>query len=146
MDQTMTKHPAEALAEMLGDPLPADWQDELAVQARQDHLAALAYGASDAVVDLLLSQFDAAQRGERVTAGDRVLTAFVDSLMALDKGWRTYVRQTQRGDAGQLVFDAANFWAGAVVATAVEALLHRVHAISREVVAERVAEIESGGG
>ena len=123
-----SKHPAEALAEMLGDPLPADWRDALAVQARQDHLAALAYAAADAGLELLLHY----GRQRRVSPDDPPVDAFLGGILGLDKGWRRYTHDTQRGDAGAIVHDAVQAHAGSLIAAWVEWSLEWVRACERE--------------
>ncbi|HEY3909922.1 MAG TPA: hypothetical protein VGM07_08535 [Stellaceae bacterium] len=125
-ETVMAKHFAEAFAEALGEPLPADWQDELACQARRDRLAALAYSVADAATAAIMRQAEAQQRGERLTVGDPAVSSFVDAMLELDHGWRAHVRAGQTG-AAEIVYNAADFWAGPLIATYVEGTLEKMH-------------------
>jgi hypothetical protein len=127
----MNKHPAEGIAELMGDPMPADWQDEVALQARRDHLAALAYSAAELGLECVVNY---AERGELSTdARD----AFVGAVLALDKGWRKYVAETGRS-ASAVVREALRFWVGELLAGFVEAVLDQVWAEQRAIIQERV--------
>src|SRR3954465_4012647 len=94
---TLSTTPKTAAAEALADPLPPDWQDKLAIEARQGHLGVLAYLAADAIVDVVIHYIDRQARGERLSAGDPPMLALVNSICELDKGWRKYTHKTQRG-------------------------------------------------
>jgi hypothetical protein len=122
------KHPAEIIAEMLGDPLPPDWQDPLAVQVRQDRLAALAYEAAEAAVELLLC----VRQSERVSVDDAPVDAFVSTVLDLEKGWRRYVHDTQRSDAAEIIYGGLEFWAGSMIATRIEGTIEWVREPRRE--------------
>lgn len=132
----MAKHPAEALADLLDDPLPADWQDALAIQARQDHLGALAILAADAATDLLIGWHQAVVKSEGFTPDHPAMTAYTKALLALARGWSRYTGNTARGDAGQIVYRSAEFAAGPAVAAMVEGSLERVWAIAGRVLDE----------
>src|SRR5690242_17414912 len=109
----------EATAEMLGDPLPSDWRDAGAVQARRDHLAASAYATAEAALEMLVVAAELRRRGERASPDGGEMRAYADALLDLDRAWRRYVHDTQR-DADRVVYDAAEFWVGSLVAAFVE--------------------------
>ncbi|MFL5266305.1 MAG: hypothetical protein ACJ8AH_06835 [Stellaceae bacterium] len=142
MSTTPKTAAAEALAELLGDPLPPDWQDKLAIEARQGHLGVLAYLAADAIVDVVIRYIDRQARGERLSAGDPPMLALVNSICELDKGWRKYTHKTQRGDAGEIVYNSAAFWAGPTVAAIVEGFLERIREIGRRVIDDALQEAQ----
>jgi hypothetical protein len=104
------KHPAEEIAELLGDPLPADWRDQLAVEARADHLAALASAAAEAGWALILR---GAEVG-KVPPEDEAVDALVDAALELEKGLRRYTHDTQRGDGNEIAYTAIALRLGAV--------------------------------
>jgi hypothetical protein len=143
-----TPSPEEAIGELIGCPLPPDWRDLLAVQVRQDHLAALSHLAGDAAVELLLRQHAAVQRDERVTVGDPAISDFVNNLIELDRGWRTYTHQTQRGDAGKIVHESIEWSSGSLVAAFVEGSLERLRRDMQGIIEDVVQErgIDDGGG
>jgi len=123
---------SEAIAEMLGDPLPPDWRDACAVQARQDHLTALACDTAEAAAEWLVYAATEIRPGQPVSIDDQRLDAFVDALERLDRGWRRYVHDTQRDDTGAIVNRAAEFTGGALAAEFVERSLERLRAIQAE--------------
>ena len=127
---------AEEVAALLSDLLPPDWRDELAIQARQEHLAVLAYAAADAAAELILREGEARRRNERLTAGSAAMQAWLDALFALDRGWRRYTHDTQRSDAGAIVYEAAEGWGGASLALFVEGGLDLARTCKRRAVEE----------
>jgi hypothetical protein len=135
------KHPTEELAELLGDPLPADWQSALAVEARRDHLTALADDAAETSIEWALRAAELWHRGELISPDDRTVEALVDALVTLDRGWRDYVHTTQRDDAGAIVHDGAESRAGSLIAAFVQDSLERFRTMQRE----RMLGILSGG-
>jgi hypothetical protein len=83
------KHCPTTLAEALGDAPPIT--DPIVIQARQNHLAALAYGAADAGVELILAY----HQGQGLSADGPLVQAFVTTLLHLDRGWAKFVRDTE---------------------------------------------------
>jgi hypothetical protein len=114
------------IAELLGDPLPADWQDPAAIEARQDHLAAVSGSASEAALNEITRQAERRQRGVAPTPDDGAAIAFATEMVALDMAIRRYTHDTQRGDALEIAYDAAEFMVGAGVATMVMGLVDRI--------------------
>ena len=124
-------HPAETVADLLGDPLPSDWRDARAVEAHQDHLAALAAETAEAAVEWLVRAAELGSGTKRLS-DDPTLDGLLDALITLDQGWRSYVHDTQRDDAGSIVYGAAEFSAGPLVAAFVEGSLERLRTHERE--------------
>jgi hypothetical protein len=135
----MDKTDAEALAELLGDPLPADWRDHLARQARRDHLAALAYATADATTEVLRRTVEL---GGKCPAGDPISEAFLDNLLALERGWRRFVHDTD-SEAGPIVAEALEFAGGKYVRRFVEAALETLREVKRQGVKAKAAELEA---
>lgn len=137
MNQIKT-HSAEAIGDMLGDPLPADWRDALAIEARRDHLAALAHAAAEGAVEWVLRTL-----GRPVVGGanpdDPALEPLIKAVLAVDEGWRRYTHDTQRDDAGAIVYEAAEFWAGSLIASFIEGALEGLRADRRQ----RLAALQS---
>jgi hypothetical protein len=118
---------AEAIAEMLGDALPPDWREALAIEGRQECLAGAAYAAADAALDLITVRVELRRRSTQAgpDSSPEVKRA-VEALFDLDRAWRAYVHDTQRDDAAAIVYEAAEFWAGATVAALIEGALESV--------------------
>ncbi|HEY3911591.1 MAG TPA: hypothetical protein VGM07_17145 [Stellaceae bacterium] len=137
MSETVMGKPfAEAFAEALGEPLPADWRDDLAVQSRRDRLAALAYSAADGAVDLLLRSLDnCLHQAGRVSPGDPAVRSFMARVVDLDKGCRIFVREGGVG-AAEVVADAAVFECGQAVADFVMHALDQYREAHRRAVNE----------
>ncbi len=121
----------EALAELLDDPLPPDWRDELARQARQEHLETLAHIAADAAVELMLAR----DMGEKLAANGPQVMACVDALRQLDRGWRRFVHDTD-SEAEAIVTDALTLCAGEKVMLWMMASLGQMREHERVIIRE----------
>ena len=117
------KHPAEDIAEMLGDPLPTDWRDPLATEARAQHLAALADEASDAALALVLYY---SEHGSAPPIDDPMVDVFADAVFELDSGSRRYTHDTQNGNAADIIYTAVALKLGSEGADWISASLERV--------------------
>ena len=123
------KHPAEEIAELLGDPLPPDWRDELAVQARADHLAALASVAAEAGWALILR---GAELDARVPSDDPTVDALGAAATDLDLGLRRYSHDTQKGNGWEIAYTAVALKLGAAGADWIMAGIERLRELERE--------------
>ena len=117
---------AEAIAEMVGDPLPPNWREPLMVEGRQECLAGAAYAAADAALELITVRVELRRRSEGACTDGPEVTRAMEALFDLDRAWRAYVHDTQRDDAAAIVYEAAEFWGGATVAALVEGALEAV--------------------
>lgn len=119
----------EALARLLGDPLPADWRDPSAITARQDHLAAIAAIAGEAALECVVRYVDLRQQDpQRTKLAPEApeLHRFGAEMLALAQCLRRYAHETQRSDGPQIIMEALTCSAGATVATAVDGVLDQI--------------------
>lgn len=123
---------AEAIAEMLGDPLPPDWQEAHAVEGRQECLAASAYAAADAALELIVVRSELQRRREVGSVDAPEVQQAVRALLDLDRAWRTYAHTTQRDDAAAIVYSATEYWAGATIAALIEGSIEAIWADRRQ--------------
>lgn len=116
----MSKHVWEAVAELLDDPLPADWAQPDAIAARQGHLAGLAYLTADAAHEAAQAFAQARQRGMPFTPDTPAVRRAGTEVVALVQALRRYVHDTQRDDGwhiiGDVLRDVAGETLGALVA------------------------------
>jgi hypothetical protein len=116
----------ERVAQLLDDPLPADWRDPAALAARQNTLATIAcIITGDAVLDWAQEAAVACQEDGRRTLDDPGVARVLDEMFALFQGLRTYVGGTQRDDGRGIIVDALEATAGAGVAAFVDGMLDR---------------------
>lgn len=108
---------SERLAQLLGDPLPADWRKPHAISARQNHLAAVAAISAEAALECVLACAERKHRGEPFDNSAPTVERLIAEQLALFRAWQRYRHDTQRDDARQIVVDAWTDSAGAVVAT-----------------------------
>lgn len=104
------KHPrlvhwCEEISALIGDPLPTDWRDACAVQARQDHLTAVAHIVGNAAQNVLRRNLQLHRRGMALEAHDANVDTFADEMSVLDLAMRDYTHQTQRNDVLSVVHD-----------------------------------------
>ena len=64
------------------------------------------------------------------------MQAWLDALLALDRGWRRYTHDTQRSDAGAIVYEAAEGWGGASLALFIKGGLDLARPCKRRAVEE----------
>jgi hypothetical protein len=131
------RHPAEEIAELLGDPLPRDWRDPLAIEARAEHLAALAYTAADAWLALITHH---ANNPGRVHPDDAPVDAMAGAILELEQGLRNYTRKTQRGDGAAIVYTAVSLRLGSVGAEWIRSSIDRLRGRRLQRVAAIAAE------
>jgi hypothetical protein len=112
------------ITDLFGNPLPADWCDEIAIMARQDKLRLLAYETGDAAVEVMLQYL--LQRSL-----DGAVTRFNDAVCALEIERIRYAER-QRRDAGRIIHAALEFWVGPRIAAWVEGALDRAEKRTRE--------------
>ena len=86
------------VAARLGDGLPADWHDKVAVEARQDCLAGLAHDVVKTAIDALTHLMELRCAGLTPRPVDPIIVTLARELMTLDAATRNYVRATQRDD------------------------------------------------
>ena len=108
----------EAIAELLGTPMPAGWWTAEVVQARQDHLAAVA--------SLTVAAFVGVLPYRNTPKWDAALGLFSAEMVALDDAMRDYTRMTDRGDVLDVVRDSLVAAAGSALADALMGMLRRV--------------------
>lgn len=109
---------AEAIADALGEELPADWQEPFAVQTRRDHLAAVADLAGAAAIELLVTLQNEGH--------ELALSRFGAEMMALERAMGDYTFQTQRDDAFTIVQAALEASAGEALAARLMRIIDRV--------------------
>ena len=113
------------IAELLGDPLPDDWQDALAVEARQDHLAAVAHIAGEMVLGVFTDIATAVREGTPRDRCHDMLAPIAGEVAALDQAMRRYTHDTQRRDASPIVRAALDDSAGATIAAMLLSIIDR---------------------
>jgi hypothetical protein len=86
-------------------------QDEIILTARRDHLALLAHSACDAMTDLIRLKARLQERGERARL--------------------CYVSDLKHYDGPQIIYAAAERYAGATVALVIEGFMERLREIQR---------------
>jgi hypothetical protein len=124
-----TMHPAEALAELLDDPMPSDWREPAAIAARQDHLAAVAQLAGEAALEVIRAYLE----GVQLDPETPVVRRGGDEIAELVRALCCYNRETGRGDARQIIKAAVTCSAGEAVAAFVDnTLQHIIDALHQE--------------
>jgi hypothetical protein len=113
------------LAELLGNPMPADWRDPQAIQARRDHVAAVAHLAGHAMLDGVVRFKELQDAALPFPSTDPCVAAFGAEMVALDRAMRSYTYQTQRGDVLDVVQKALEGVLGAA-APLVMGIVHRM--------------------
>jgi hypothetical protein len=103
-------------AQLLNDPLPANWRDPEAVRARQDHLYAVASLAGEAALNAVARHLEWHAREQPADYADPVLQRLYSELAALERAMGSYTQETQRDDATGIVHEAMDQSAGATVA------------------------------
>lgn len=91
---------------------------ELRVAGQQECLAGQAYAAADAALILGIVSVDL---GRQDCVSEE--QAFWDNLLDLDRHRRAYVNATQRDDAIEIIYEAAEYWAGASIASIITGAL-----------------------
>lgn len=118
--------PVEQIAQLLGGPLPVDWDHPHAIEARQDHLVARAVVAATACVEALIHFHSLAEREAPARLEDAPVAALADALAALDQARRRHTYDTQRSDALEVTECGAAWECGATIAVVVTGLLERL--------------------
>jgi hypothetical protein len=118
------------ITDILGNPLPADWCDEIAIMARQDGLRLRSYETGDAAVEVMIDYLT--QRPL-----DGAVARFKDAVAALEVDRIRYAER--RRDAGRITHNALEFWVGPRIAAWVEGALDRAEKRTRE---DEIAALE----
>jgi hypothetical protein len=122
------------------DDTDLDWlfgepeQDAIILAARRDHIAMLTHVACDAMVDLIRLKSNLQERGERLGPVDTF--RWVDAVAELERARLRYVTDLKRYDGPQIIFRAAESFAGATVALVLEGFTERYRGIQREAARE----------
>ena len=133
---------------LLGDPVPDDWNDLAAVEARQDHLAEIASAAGEATVELLVRAKDLQQHGLTLSSGDPFVLAWAAALDRMHCAIFRYNHDVpQSGNDGlKRALRAIEKDTGAGIATLVTRLLKGLwddlDRLSRERIMARTADLD----
>jgi hypothetical protein len=104
-------------------------QDEIILTARRDHLALLAHSACDAMTDLIRLKARLQERGDRLGPVDTF--KWVDAVAELERARLCYVSDLKHYDGPQIIYAAAERYAGATVALVIEGFMERLREIQR---------------
>lgn len=130
---------AEHIANLLGDPLPDDWQDQMAAAVRQHDLAATAHIAGEVVLHVFTDIAGTVRQGTPLDHCRGMLVPLGPELMELDQAMRRYAHDMQRGDASAIVRAALDASAGATIAALSMRTIARVRVAEREMMARQGA-------
>jgi hypothetical protein len=111
------------------DDTDLDWlfgepeHDEIILAARRDHLVMLTQAACDAMVDLIRLKARLQERGDRLGPVDTF--KWVDAVAELERARWCYASDLKHYDGPQVIYDAAERYAGATIALVLEGFMER---------------------
>jgi hypothetical protein len=97
--------------------------DELILAARRDHLRLLTQAACAEMVDLIRLKAKLAERGDKLGPID--CFPWVDAVAELERARLNYVDDLRWYDGPKVIFNAAERFAGATIATVLEGFMER---------------------
>jgi hypothetical protein len=110
-------------------------QDVTILAARRDYLIMLTHSACDAMTDLIRLKAKLQERGDHLGPVDTF--RWVDAVAELERARLCYATDLKHYDGPQIIFRAAESFAGATVALVIEGFMERWREIQRKEFAAR---------